>query len=56
MTQAERMNDYRKMLRRPFTKLCRLRFLQPDGSTAFALDNTPQGALPGHLSRTEVCP
>lgn len=41
MTQAERMNDYRRMLRMPFTKLCRLRFLQPDGSTAFALDNNP---------------
>lgn len=29
------------MLRKPFTKICRLRFLQPDGSTAFALDNNP---------------
>lgn len=47
MTQAERMNDYRKMLRRPFTKLCRLRFLQPDGSTAFALDNNPTGRFTG---------
>ena len=47
MTQAERMNDYRKMLRRPFTKLCRLRFLQPDGSTAFALDNNPTGRFAG---------
>lgn len=28
------------MLRRPFRKLCRLRFLNPDGSTAFALDNS----------------
>lgn len=26
-------------LRKPFTKRCRLRFLNPDGSTAFALDN-----------------
>lgn len=43
MTHAERMNDYRQMLRTPFTKLCRLRFLQPDGSTAFALDNNPRG-------------
>ena len=47
MTQAERMNDYRKMLRGPFTKLCRLRFLQPDGSTAFALDNNPTGRFAG---------
>lgn len=47
MTQAERMKDYRKMLRGPFTKLCRLRFLQPDGSTAFALDNNPAGRFAG---------
>ena len=47
MTQAERMNDYRKMLRRPVTKLCRMRFLQPDGSTAFALDNNPTGRFAG---------
>lgn len=40
-TYAERTQDYFKMLRKPFTKLCRLRFLQPDGSTAFALDNNP---------------
>ena len=33
---------YLDMLRKPFTKLCRLRFLSPDGSTAFALDNSPQ--------------
>lgn len=40
-TYAERTQDYYRMLRKPFTKLCRLRFLQPDGSTAFALDNNP---------------
>lgn len=40
-TYAERTQDYFKMLRKPFTKLCRLRFLQPDGSTAFVLDNNP---------------
>lgn len=40
-TYAERTQDYFKMLRNPFTKLCRLRFLQPDGSTAFAIDNNP---------------
>lgn len=34
--------DYRQQLRKPFVKLCRLRFLQPDGSTAFALDNNPK--------------
>lgn len=32
--------DYLSMLRKPFQKLCRLRFLQPDGSTAFMLDNS----------------
>ena len=41
LTHAEQMNDYLRQLRTPFTKLCRLRFLQPDGSTAFALDNNP---------------
>ena len=41
MTPSERFNDYLKMLRTPFQKLCRLRFLQPDGSTAFAIDNNP---------------
>ena len=35
------------MLRRPFQKLCRLRFLQPDGSTAFMVDNRTQGAHVG---------
>lgn len=34
--------DYLNQLRTPFTKLCRLRFLQPDGSTAFVVDNNPQ--------------
>ena len=36
------MNDfdaYLSALRNPFIKLCRLRFLNADGSTAFALDN-----------------
>ena len=30
---------YLDAVQRPFVKLCRLRFLNPDGSTAFALDN-----------------
>lgn len=38
-----RTQDYLQQLRTPYTKLCRLRFLQPDGSTAFALDNNPLG-------------
>ena len=42
MTNFERHEDYLKMLRTPFQKLCRLRFLQPDGSTAFAVDNNPK--------------
>ena len=43
MTENERFQDYLKMLRVPFQKLCRLRFLQPDGTTAFSLDNNPRG-------------
>lgn len=35
------------MLRKPFQKLCRLRFLQPDGSTAFMLDNRQRGDRAG---------
>jgi len=35
----ERINAYMKALRMPFQKLCRLRFLNPDGSVAFAIDN-----------------
>lgn len=35
------------MLRQPFQKLCRLRFLQPDGSTAFMLDNRKKGSHAG---------
>lgn len=41
MTENQKFQDYLQMLRKPFHKLCRLRFLQPDGSTAFALDNNP---------------
>lgn len=33
--------EYLQALKNPFFKLCRLRFLNPDGSTAFALDNNP---------------
>lgn len=44
---AERVRDYLAQLRTPFTKLCRIRFLQPDGSTAFALDNNPLGRRNG---------
>lgn len=41
MTSSERYQAYLKALKQPFIKRCRLRFLQPDGSTAFALDNNP---------------
>lgn len=41
-TPAQQLLDYRRMVQGPFIKLCRLRFLQPDGSTAFALDNNPR--------------
>ena len=33
------INLYNQSLRQPFHKLCRLRFLNPDGSTAFVLDH-----------------
>ena len=33
------INLYYQSLKQPFIKLCRLRFLNPDGTTAFALDN-----------------
>lgn len=39
LTQAQKFQAYLTELRKPFIKRCRLRFLNPDGSTAFALDN-----------------
>lgn len=41
-TEAEKLSAYMAALRRPYTKLCRLRFLQPDGTTAFSVDNNPR--------------
>ena len=38
---GELYNEYLSLLRQPFHKACRLRFLNPDGSTAFALDDNP---------------
>lgn len=38
---GELYNEYLSLLRKPFYKVCRLRFLNPDGSTAFALDDNP---------------
>lgn len=49
MTDNEKYLDYLNMLRKPFQKLVRLRFLQPDGSTAFMLDNRVRGARTGAL-------
>lgn len=42
LSTNERQTDYLASLRRPYTKLCRLRFLNPNGTTAFALDNNPK--------------
>lgn len=42
-----RTQAYMNALRQPFQKLCRLRFLQPDGSTAFSLDNNPKNRRSG---------
>lgn len=47
MTNAEKNVAYMQALREPFTKLCRLRFLNPDGSTAFSLDNNPGNTRSG---------
>ena len=38
-TAVQRQRDYLRSLRRPFVKLCRLRFLNQNNTTAFALDN-----------------
>lgn len=42
LNTIERQKDYLKQLRTPFIKLCRLRFLNPNGTTAYALDNNPR--------------
>ena len=47
MTEQQKYLDYLHMLRQPFQKLCRLRFLQTDGSTAFMLDNRVKGSKVG---------
>ena len=44
---TEQTLAYLAALRHPFYKLCRLRFLQPDGSTAFSLDNNPKNRRSG---------
>ena len=47
MANAEKNVAYLQALRKPFVKLCRLRFLNPDGSTAFSLDNNPGNTRSG---------
>lgn len=47
MANAEKNVAYMQALRGPFVKLCRLRFLNPDGSTAFSLDNNPGNTRSG---------
>lgn len=52
MTSAE-WNAYTSLLRRGgFIKLTRLRFLNPNGSTAFALDNNPYNRRSGAFIRS----
>ena len=38
---GEKFLSYLDAVQRPFVKLCRIRFLNPDRSTAFALDSNP---------------
>lgn len=45
MTSQDRILAYMNALRHPYQKLCRLRFLQPDGTTAFSLDNSASNPL-----------
>ena len=47
MTENQKYLDYLEMLRKPYQKLVRLRFLQPDGSVAFMLDNNPKSQRAG---------
>lgn len=47
MNSSQRYQAYLTALKYPFMKRCRLRFLQPDGTTAFALDNNPANKRSG---------
>nr|DAG00007.1 MAG TPA: tail protein [Siphoviridae sp. ctBeL15] len=42
MAALDRHRAYLEALKRPFQKVCRLRFLNWDGSTAFSVDNDPK--------------
>ena len=47
MTEQEKYLAYLRALKGRFQKLCRLRFLNPDGSTAFFVDNNPRNKYSG---------
>ena len=47
MTEREKLQDYLRMIRGPFQKLCRLRFLNADGTVAFVVDNNPKNKRSG---------
>lgn len=47
MTDRERWTAYLNALEGPFLKLARLDFLQPDGSLAFSIDNSPKNRRAG---------
>lgn len=53
MTEQEKYLAYLRALKGRFQKLCRLRFLNPDGSTAFFVDNTREISTAAPLWRTE---
>lgn len=44
---SNRYLQYLSALKRPFQKLCKLEFLQPDNSVAFVLDNNPRNKNSG---------
>lgn len=46
-TPAQAFQAYLNVIQGPFVKLARLRFLNPDGSTAFALDNSEKNRFAG---------
>lgn len=47
MTEQEKYEAYLQMLEQPFIKLCRLRFLNPDGTTAFFVDSNEKNPQSG---------
>ncbi len=47
MTEQEKYLAYLRAVKGQFQKLCRLRFLNPDGSTAFFVDNNPKNRHSG---------